>query len=1051
MKFKKVEIQAFRAYTTAKDGTFDFSVQNGSETGIADFISLYAPNGFGKTSFYDAVEYGFTNSIDRFLKGLSLKEVAKSERSVAENKTGQYILRNRFAPESLKSQIKIYTTNSNSVIEKEIPPNKQKNSTDFHFDGTKVKNKFFQTVILSQEWIDAFLKLDDPSHRYEKFMEWFGDKENAAYYKRLVELINENDKQIDDIKKLQKGIQKELDFNGDKDILKKLNDKIVELKNSGESLKQVDESYSNADALNMSNMISERLSDLGFEILQLENRKGYVDLLFSGNDDIKGIDSYYDTLNHINEFGVRRKELNEVLGKFLAIEKNIIELQKLSETHTTYSRLKDDLAQLEEKFPSFLKVSGEIDVLDKSLEEERSRAIQVNKNLLDGNLQLSDLESKIKGTNTRIVSQQQAIAELQSQRGIFQTNSARKIELDKVIQTFDEQLKLITQTQQDLEHKLLSDRLSLDNISKQVYAEIENDAELKEINEKIRANQSSLIELISKRQSHDSLEVQINNQQDLNKDIQEFIARGLELINKSSTSTCLLCTQQYDSFNDLSERVSNNSFLSSTLAGLLNLRNELEEDIKKLVYSVSQNDELLLAFFNRRVFDREHRIRELTNEHQTISQQRQKLSREREVITDQDHHYQKLLSGSSYEQQLQGQKDLLKLLEDELGKATLQKNSALLLVQGATEDVGKIQGRINSLLQANAELSKDADFLMVKTYFAEFFSNDPILVETIQNAINHQNRLMGELTERISELLDANKTLEDQLINTTKEVTEGQIELIQKSDELLQQLQKGFEREVESKFNIVMQGMAKNDLVDKLNAISADASRASSKLQLIVKDYRLLQDLKTNVEPYLQYAKSQKTATELKNRRSFLEKKVKKVLEDERTKTAAYLDKQIKSFFYEDLINDLYRRIDPHPDYKKIRFNCDFKEDKPRLNVFLYKDDADMAPIIPNLYFSTAQLNILSLSIFLAKALNAKDDEGNQIDCIFIDDPIQSMDSINILSTIDLLRSLVINNGKQVILSTHDENFHNLLKKKMPAGLFNSKFLELETFGKLRN
>jgi exonuclease SbcC len=97
------------------------------------------------------------------------------------------------------------------------------------------------------------------------------------------------------------------------------------------------------------------------------------------------------------------------------------------------------------------------------------------------------------------------------------------------------------------------------------------------------------------------------------------------------------------------------------------------------------------------------------------------------------------------------------------------------------------------------------------------------------------------------------------------------------------------------------------------------------------------------------------------------------------------------------------------------------------------------------LYFSTAQINILSLSIFLATALNSK-----EYQCIFIDDPIQSMDSINVLSTIDLLRSLVVNEGKQIILSTHDVNFHNLLKMKMPDDLFESKFLELESFGKVK-
>lgn len=149
------------------------------------------------------------------------------------------------------------------------------------------------------------------------------------------------------------------------------------------------------------------------------------------------------------------------------------------------------------------------------------------------------------------------------------------------------------------------------------------------------------------------------------------------------------------------------------------------------------------------------------------------------------------------------------------------------------------------------------------------------------------------------------------------------------------------------------------------------------------------------------------------------------------------------------MINELYRKIDPHPDYKTVTFKCDFSDTKPKLNVCVYHEKQDEL-IIPNLYFSTAQLNILSLSIFLAKALNAKDDKEIPIECIFIDDPIQSMDSINILSTIDLLRSIVVNHKKQIILSTHDENFHNLLKKKMPSNLFNSKFMELETFGKVK-
>jgi len=129
-----------------------------------------------------------------------------------------------------------------------------------------------------------------------------------------------------------------------------------------------------------------------------------------------------------------------------------------------------------------------------------------------------------------------------------------------------------------------------------------------------------------------------------------------------------------------------------------------------------------------------------------------------------------------------------------------------------------------------------------------------------------------------------------------------------------------------------------------------------------------------------------------------------------------------------------------------VKFECTFEKGVGKLNVFV-NDSSNH--ISPSLYYSTAQLNVLSLSIFLAKALNVKDSDGHDVDCIFIDDPIQSMDSINILATIDLLRSLVVNHNKQIILSTHDENFHSLLKKKIPTGYYGSKFIELETFGKV--
>ena len=179
---------------------------------------------------------------------------------------------------------------------------------------------------------------------------------------------------------------------------------------------------------------------------------------------------------------------------------------------------------------------------------------------------------------------------------------------------------------------------------------------------------------------------------------------------------------------------------------------------------------------------------------------------------------------------------------------------------------------------------------------------------------------------------------------------------------------------------------------------------------------------------------------------------VKEKLNKEKLNLKKYLEKTINGFFYKDLINKIYSKIDPHPNYSEIEFKCDFADKNPRLQIYTIKYiEGKRIKSIPSLYFSTAQINILSLSIFLARALKTKNQQsGKIVDCIFIDDPIQSMDSINILSFIDLFRSMILFLGKQLIVSTHEENFHLLLQKKMPVELFDSKYIEFETFGKLK-
>jgi len=115
--------------------------------------------------------------------------------------------------------------------------------------------------------------------------------------------------------------------------------------------------------------------------------------------------------------------------------------------------------------------------------------------------------------------------------------------------------------------------------------------------------------------------------------------------------------------------------------------------------------------------------------------------------------------------------------------------------------------------------------------------------------------------------------------------------------------------------------------------------------------------------------------------------------------------------------------------------------------VHVHSHGSDTDKVNPVLFLSAGQLSVLSLSIFLAKAFELG---SETISTIFMDDPIQNLSDINVLSFIDLLRTLIAKHDKQIVLSTHDEKFFRLLQNKLPEEYCNSKYLEFESEGKLK-
>ena len=1046
MKFKKVEIQAFRAYDKAIDGTFDFKRKEDGDN--ADFISLYAPNGFGKTSFYDAVEYGITNNIDRFLrKGAETFNSVKSERSLRTKKK-QYFLRNNNSEDSLTSYIKLYTVESEVPIETIIAKPKTKAGYDYKFDTNKTINKEFQTTILSQEWIDAFLKVDRPEERYITFIEYFGDKKIDEYYQSLVALLNQNKKRIEALTHKLNGIQMELDFNGDINILSKVNEKILALNSAGEKLKEIDNSFTETDALNLSNTLSERMFEIDIEKRKATELIKYLDIFFTGNAEIEGMAKYFESNEKIEQIDKQIKTHNILLGKFESRQERQNEIDSIKLQNDKLSSKKQALETLKIEFKEYLKIS---DNLLKNREENNALKINTEKLTLKLNSSReigNEYTVKQISLQSQISKLEKDISELPKLRENIDTTNLKLKKLHEKLNGLNVNIENCNKEINFLDIAINKLTSTIENIGLGAYPSISDETfidlskniiKLNEIEHTLKIENESLLKINTK----------IDEQEKFQKEIELFITKGSEIINKGQTNICPLCEQQYDSFNNLAQKVLNNSLLSNFLSNLLNektkksniilnLNKKLKAEKEKIIYEISKSLEI-----NRK------KLSETLSGLNTFDELKVGVISEIESLNRILNNLISKLNGKSADVfEKDTKRDLVNLQLDLLSIISNYDELKKIIIS-ESESLKNFQNKLKNLEEEKVKLSKEPIYIKVVEYFRinypEQKRSEAFLSTEIKMSVDKLNLNLHKETIIKKEIDDLNILLNKH----TKEDIQKHLELLEKTKDLHSKIINSFKLAVNTKLNIKLNEYNIESFARLLNERKGSTQKEIEKYELNLKDYNLLYQFKENVTPFLKYEQAKIKEKDTKGKIEFLKSKISKELEIEKKRVSDYLTLQINSFFYEGLINDLYKRIDPHPDYKTVTFKCDFSDAKPKLNVCVFQTNQDEL-IIPNLYFSTAQLNILSLSIFFAKALNAKDAKGKSLDCIFIDDPIQSMDSINILSIIDLIRSIIVNQKKQIILSTHDENFHNLLKKKMPTNLFKSKFMELETFGKVK-
>lgn len=141
------------------------------------------------------------------------------------------------------------------------------------------------------------------------------------------------------------------------------------------------------------------------------------------------------------------------------------------------------------------------------------------------------------------------------------------------------------------------------------------------------------------------------------------------------------------------------------------------------------------------------------------------------------------------------------------------------------------------------------------------------------------------------------------------------------------------------------------------------------------------------------------------------------------------------------LVADIFSRLDPHPAFKTIEFELDTYYKKGTTTP-LVRDVVENVSADPLVIFSTSQANIAALSYFLAMGWTAGE---RSMPFVLLDDPLQSMDDVNVLGFSDLCRH--VRASRQLLISTHERRLSGLLERKLaPRGEF-TETLVLEFVG----
>lgn len=1032
MKLKGIKIKAFRLFDNVD---LSFVNHRFTEKGCANFVSIYAPNGFGKTSLFDAIEFGMTSNIHR-LKLSNFSENMRFEKRLSDFSS---FIHNKKLPEEdihIRLELEEY---GDGVVDRVISKDEEKNL--LIGDGD---NKFFSEAILSQDWFSEFLSVNDAEMRFTVFMKNFHESQDLLEYhsqlkSKTISLSREKGKLTNELNELQKELKNDIDEH----IVERLDEIVAELNNLGIVVnwkQEVDTDSLTKLVIEAEKMIAREnavKTQLDKILENCEKLEGGQEGLIAVNQlsehltKIQGINKQIDDLQQRLKKVERLKELLDLIQKFGEEQREYsINLARQERLVENYSQYKQFQTIIDDKTNEITACDNELNSLneqianlnnERDIHQEARRTKKAALNVID---------NKIKSLESDYTENQNCLREI----ALKQTEKAELLKkIDRQNAVIESQKHVVTRFR-DIRQKVYERKVDVKIEGYEV------------VTEKIIILSQRIIKHSNEI---DKLTKSIEKQNAYQSQVRQLVNRSREMVSELNTGVCPLCGSYYSSVEQLLKSIENNKAVSASIERDIVYRDELNKIIKQ----DQQDREKVYLEFEKKIDEA------VDNGIQTLNALIDEQERMETAMREADKAIKMNIDQVEYV--FAGFKGLTKeQVEREYNESTEKLKADIQEIDKAIEDNNKALEVLNQKLKVQEERRQKAqkaiteiwnceDYLKYQRLLGSETANDISLMLWIEH-MPKLKETIAQYDEQINEANEEFKLLkEQQQIDLSNEAPlQEELKKINKEKGFLNEqyyrtLQ--FLKEKCRIKDISIETTAEDiiALFENTKAYNTMSSDYSEKSLIFLSEFKTMLGI---AEKYNQQQLVKKRIQTIETKICQNEYNQTIVL-NEINRLQVYLEDYVKNFFQVERIQKLYNTIDPHPEYKEIRFDCDFSRKKPRLNVYMKNKFKGNDAIVPTLYFSTAQINILSFCIFMAKALFAKTDSGQNVGCVFIDDPIQALDEINILSMIDLLRNVAFSLDRQIVLTTHDQNFFELLQKKIPQSRFNSCFLMMKERG----